>query len=86
MTYVFAMPAMICSGCERTVSRILSGIDGITDVKTVLQPYSRVEITMSHHIETEVLNAELASVAKGKYVLLPDTQGAVQGATQGVAQ
>jgi len=78
MTHVFAMPAMICSGCERTVSRILSGIDGITDVKTVLQPYSRVEITTSHPIQTDALNAELAKVAKGKYVLLPDETQAVR--------
>jgi copper chaperone CopZ len=78
MTHVFAMPGMTCSGCERTVSRILSGIDGITEVKTILQPYSRVEITMSHLIETEALNAELAKVAKGKYVLLPDETKAVR--------
>jgi hypothetical protein len=43
-----------------------------------LQPYSRVEITMSHLIETEALNAELAKVAKGKYVLLPDETKAVR--------
>jgi copper chaperone CopZ len=62
---------MTCSGCERTVTRVLSGIDGVTGVTTALQP-SRVEITMSRHIETETLNAELAKVAKGKYVLLQD--------------
>jgi len=73
MTHTFALPGMTCSGCERTVSRILSSIDGVTEVKTTLQPYSRVEITMTRHLETEALNAELGKVAKGKYVLLPDT-------------
>jgi copper chaperone CopZ len=68
---------MTCSGCERTVTRILSSIDGVTNVKTTLQPTARVEITMSRHIETATLNAELAKVAKGKYVLLPDTQEAI---------
>ena len=79
MTHTFALPGMTCSGCERTVTRILSGIDGVTEVKTTLQPYSRVEIRMTRHIETDALNTELGKVAKGKYVLLPDTQ-------QGVAQ
>ncbi len=72
MTHSFAIPGMTCSGCERTVSRILSSIDGVTAVKTELQPSSRVEITMSHHIKTDAMNAALANVAKGKYVLLPD--------------
>lgn len=72
MTHSFAIPGMTCSGCERTVTRVLSGIDGITAVKTELEPYSRVEITMTKHIETDVMNAVLANVAKGKYVLLPD--------------
>lgn len=75
MTHSFAIPGMTCSGCERTVSRVLSGIEGVTNVKTELQPYSRVEITMSQHIETDVMNAILANVAKGKYVLLPDNNG-----------
>jgi len=75
MTHSFAIPGMTCSGCERTVSRVLSGIEGVTNVKTELQPYSRVEITMSKHIETDVINAILANVAKGKYVLLPDNNG-----------
>ncbi len=75
MTHSFAIPGMTCSGCERTVTRILSGIEDVTAVKTELQPYSRVEITMSKHIETDALNTELAKVAKGKYVLLPDNNG-----------
>lgn len=73
MTHTFAIPGMTCSGCERTVTRILSSIDGITEVKTALQPYSHVEITMTRRLETDSLNAELGKVAKGKYVLLPDT-------------
>jgi copper chaperone CopZ len=72
MTHSFAIPGMTCSGCERTVSRILSSIDGVTEVKTTLQPYSHVEITMSRHIEMDALNAELGKVAQGKYILLPD--------------
>ncbi|TAE32395.1 MAG: cation transporter [Candidatus Kapaibacterium sp.] len=75
MTRSFAIPGMTCSGCERTVTRILSGIEGITAVTTELQPYSRVEITMTKHLETEAINAELGNVAKGRYVLLPDTNG-----------
>jgi copper chaperone CopZ len=75
MTHSFAIPGMTCSGCERTVARVLSGIEGVTAVKTELQPYSRVEITMTKHLETDVMNAELGKVAKGKYVLLPDSDG-----------
>lgn len=74
MTHTFAVPGMTCSGCERTVTRILSGIDGVSAVKTELQPYSRVEITMTPSLETDVLNAELSKVAKGIYVLLPDKE------------
>jgi copper chaperone CopZ len=75
MPHSFAIPGMTCSGCERTVTRVLSGIEGVTAVKTELQPYSRVEITMTKHLETDLMNAELAKVAKGKYVLLPDNNG-----------
>lgn len=74
MTHTFAVPGMTCSGCERTVTRALSGIDGIVEVKTTLQPYSRVEITMTRHLETDALNAELGKVAKGIYVLMPDKE------------
>jgi copper chaperone CopZ len=83
MTQSFAIPGMTCSGCERTVSRILSSIDGVIAVKTSLQPYSRVEITMTKHLEMEAMNAELAKIANGKYVLMPDTQ---LQSPQGVAQ
>ena len=78
MTHSFAIPGMTCSGCERTVTRMLSSIEGVTAVTTELQPYSRVEITMSKHLETAVMNAVLANVAKGKYVLLPDNNNGVR--------
>ncbi len=75
MKQTFALPAMTCSGCERTVTKVLSSIEGVTTVKTSLQPYSRVEIETSAYIPIETLNAALANVAKGRYVLMPDTHG-----------
>ena len=72
-TQQFTARGMVCAGCERSVTRILSAVEGVREVKTSLEPVARVEIVSAEPLEMDVLNAALQSASNGRYALVVAT-------------
>lgn len=58
MTHTYTVTGMTCNGCKSTVEKALLSIDAIDSVQINLEQ-SEVDITMSKHISTDVLQQVL---------------------------
>lgn len=63
MTHSYNITGMTCTGCQAKVQSLLSNIPGITAVDIDLAN-SKADITMSHHVDTQTLQAVLAPYPK----------------------
>jgi len=63
MTHSYNITGMTCTGCQAKVNSLLSNIPGITSVDIDLTN-SKADITMSHHVDTQTLQAALAPYPK----------------------
>jgi copper chaperone CopZ len=66
----FGVSGMVCAGCERSVTRILSAVEGVQEVKTSLEPSARVEIISAAPIERGVFDEALRNASNGRYALV----------------
>ena len=60
MLHTYTLTGMTCSGCEATVKKTLSSVDGVLKVETSL-PEQKVEIEMSHLIPLHTFQEILKS-------------------------
>lgn len=59
MTHSYNITGMTCTGCQAKVQSLLANIPGITAVDIDLAN-GKADITMSHHVDTQTLQAALA--------------------------
>ena len=72
MTHTYKITGMTCDNCVTKVKKILSKIDGITNVE-INRSKEEAEITMSKHIST----SELALSLQGTNYVLTDLNNEV---------
>lgn len=63
MTHSYNITGMTCAGCQAKVQSLLSNIPGVTAVDIDLAN-NKADITMSHHVDTQTLQAALAPYPK----------------------
>jgi copper chaperone CopZ len=59
MTHTYKVTGMTCSGCQATVTRLLSAVDGVNNVAIDLGK-GEAKINMNKHVATEVLQQALS--------------------------
>ena len=63
MTHTYNVTGMSCGGCQATVKKLLSGVEGVENVSVDLQK-GEATINMEKHISTTELQLALKDYAK----------------------
>ena len=59
MTHTYKVTGMTCGGCQATVTRLLSAVDGVNNVAIDLGK-GEAKINMNKHVATDVLQHALS--------------------------
>ena len=70
MKHKYSTEGITCMGCVKKVSAALSEITGITNVEVSLENKGAT-ITMSEHVDTQLMNEKLSKVGKYRLVETP---------------
>ena len=78
MTHTYSVTGMSCSGCQGTVQKLLSAVNGVEKVSIDL-PKAEAVIDMKEHVSTDKLKAALKDYPKYK---LDDKKTSTNGSTR----
>jgi len=76
MKHTYHIEGMTCSGCEAKVKNELSNVENVTEAE-VSKENKRAIITMTKHVELDVLQNALGGKDSKYQISLPDSQSQI---------